>query len=141
MISKAGVESLLNLEQAMTLTPEAFREQSAGGVVGLPPRHIPVPRGALLRIVSGALVQSQRMGIRVGSAEQLAGEGHAAVLFDSDVDGTDLLEKAGYVKSQEEIHVLAKAVELVEKSIDVMAATARGPRRLGKRSMDVIQIQ
>ncbi len=41
------------------------------------------------------------------------------------VDSTDLLEKARYVKSQEEIDVLAKAVELVEKSIDVMAATAR----------------
>ncbi len=41
------------------------------------------------------------------------------------VDSTDLLEKAKYVKSQEEIDVLAKAVELVEKSIDVMAATAR----------------
>ena len=83
LISKAEVESLLNLEQAMTLTLEAFREQAAGGVVALPPRHIPVPKGAL-RIVSGALVQSQRMGVRVGSAEQLAGGGHAAVLFDSE---------------------------------------------------------
>ena len=41
------------------------------------------------------------------------------------VDSTDLWEKARYVKSREEIDVLAKAVELVEKSIDVMAATAR----------------
>jgi ornithine cyclodeaminase len=83
LISKAEVESLLNLEQAMTLTLEAFREQAAGGVVALPPRHIPVPKGAL-RIVSGALVHSHRMGVRVGSAEQLAGGGHAAVLFDSE---------------------------------------------------------
>ncbi len=41
------------------------------------------------------------------------------------VDCTDLLERAKYVKSQEEIEVLAKAVDLVEKSIDVMAGTAR----------------
>ena len=39
LISKAEVESLLNLEQAMTLTLEAFREQAAGAVVALPPRH------------------------------------------------------------------------------------------------------
>lgn len=40
------------------------------------------------------------------------------------VDATDLLERAKYVKSREEIEALAKAVELVEKAIDAMAQTA-----------------
>ncbi len=83
LITKAEVESLLNLEQAMTVTLDAFREQAAGAVVALPPRHIKVPKGAL-RIVSGALLQSQRMGVRVGSAEALARGSHAALLFDSE---------------------------------------------------------
>jgi Xaa-Pro aminopeptidase len=41
------------------------------------------------------------------------------------VDATDLMERARYVKSVEEVDALAKAVELVEKAIDAMAATAR----------------
>ena len=41
------------------------------------------------------------------------------------VDATDLMERARYVKSPEEIDALAKAVELVEKAIDAMAQTAR----------------
>lgn len=41
------------------------------------------------------------------------------------VDATDLMERARYVKSPEEIDALAKAVELVEKAIDVMAQSAR----------------
>ena len=74
---------MLDLEQGMAITVEAFREQAAGAVVALPPRHIPVPNGAL-RIVSGALIRSQRMGVRVGSAEQLARGSHAALLFDAE---------------------------------------------------------
>lgn len=41
------------------------------------------------------------------------------------VDATDLMERAKFVKSQEEIDALAKAVDLVEKAIDVMAAETR----------------
>jgi Xaa-Pro dipeptidase len=41
------------------------------------------------------------------------------------VDATDLMERARYVKSPEEIDALAKAVELVEGAIDVMAQSAR----------------
>jgi Xaa-Pro aminopeptidase len=41
------------------------------------------------------------------------------------VDATDLMERAKYVKSREEIDALTKAVELVEKAIDAMAQTAR----------------
>ena len=41
------------------------------------------------------------------------------------VDATDLMERARYIKSQEEIEALTKAVELVEKAIDAMAQTAR----------------
>lgn len=41
------------------------------------------------------------------------------------VDATDLMERARYVKSPEEIGALEKAVVLVEKAIDAMARTAR----------------
>ena len=41
------------------------------------------------------------------------------------VDATDLMERARYVKSPEEIGALEKAVVLVEQAIDAMAATAR----------------
>jgi Xaa-Pro dipeptidase len=41
------------------------------------------------------------------------------------VDATDLMERARYVKSREEIDALTKAVELVEKAIDAMAQTTR----------------
>ena len=41
------------------------------------------------------------------------------------VDASDLLERAKYVKSHEEIDVLTKAVELAEKAIAVMAQSAR----------------
>ncbi len=142
LISKAEVESLLNLEQAMTLTLEAFREQAAGGVVALPPRHIPVPKGAL-RIVSGALVHSHRMGVRVGSAEQLAGGGHAAVLFDSE-DGKLLSVMDfpfGTLRTGATIGVATKFFARAEAHVVAMIGTGRNALSLLEAACHVRPIE
>src|SRR5215210_7820380 len=67
LLSSADVSGLLDLPQALEVTRRVLREQAADAVVAVPPRHIAVPHGAL-RLVSGALVDSQRLGIRVGPA-------------------------------------------------------------------------
>ncbi|NIO12128.1 MAG: hypothetical protein GTO40_30540 [Deltaproteobacteria bacterium] len=126
LLSRAEVESLLNLEQAMTLTMEALREQAAGGVVALPPKHVRVPNGAL-RIVGGALVQSQRMGVRVGTAEQFAGGGNTAVLFDS--ESGNLLSimdfPFGTVRTGATIGVATKYLARAESRLVGMIGTGR----------------
>jgi alanine dehydrogenase len=83
LLTTTEAAALLDLEQAMALTVEALREQAAGTVVALPPRHVTVPRGAL-RIVSGALLGIQRMGVRVGPAAALASDHATALLYDSE---------------------------------------------------------
>lgn len=83
LLTRADVEPLLDLPQAINLTQDVFREQASGAVVASPPRHVTVPRGAL-RIVSGALLQTQRMGVRVGPAGALASQRGTALLYDSE---------------------------------------------------------
>ena len=81
LLTRAEVEPLLDLQQAMELTLDVSRDQAADGVVSIPPRHVWVPGGAL-RIVSGALLHARRMGVRVGAAAGLGG-GLVALLWDS----------------------------------------------------------
>lgn len=83
LLTKADVEPLLGLEQAIEITHDAFLEQASGAVVAIAPRQFAVSRGSL-RIVSGALLRSQRMGVRVGPASGLAGERAIALLYDSE---------------------------------------------------------
>jgi ornithine cyclodeaminase/alanine dehydrogenase-like protein (mu-crystallin family) len=83
LLNKADVEGLLSLKQAIDITQGVFLEQGSDAVVAIPPRHVAVPRGHL-RIVSGALLQSQRMGVRVGPAGAMAGEHAIALLYDSE---------------------------------------------------------
>ena len=83
LLTRAEVEALLDLPQAIELTTDVLREQAAGQVVAVPPRHVTVPNGAL-RIVSGALVQSRRMGVRVGPAAALASSRGTALLYDAE---------------------------------------------------------
>ena len=97
LLSRSEVEGLLDLPGAMEATRQALREQAADAVTAVPPRHIDVPRGAL-RLVSGALVQSQRMGVRLGPAagfvEQTGGDRMVALLYDS--ESGDLLSVMAY---------------------------------------------
>ncbi|HZS00907.1 MAG TPA: NAD(P)-binding domain-containing protein [Chloroflexota bacterium] len=87
LLSQADVEGLLDLPGAMEATRQALREQAAGAVTAVPPRHIAVPRGAL-RVVSGALIESQRMGVRLGPAagfvDATGGDSMIALLWDSE---------------------------------------------------------
>jgi ornithine cyclodeaminase/alanine dehydrogenase-like protein (mu-crystallin family) len=87
LLSRADVEGLLDLPGALEATRQALREQAADAVTAVPPRHINVPRGAL-RLVSGALIQSQRMGVRLGPAigfvELTGGDRMVALLYDAD---------------------------------------------------------
>jgi hypothetical protein len=71
LLGNTAAESVLDLRQAMTLTREIFREQAAGGVVAVAPRMVTAPRGHL-RIVMGALLDSARMGARLGSTGRAA---------------------------------------------------------------------
>lgn len=83
VLTRDDVEPLLGLEQAIQVTENAFLEQADQAVAAIAPRHLQVPRGAL-RIVSGALLKSRRMGVRVGPAAGLAGLGMTALLYDSE---------------------------------------------------------
>src|SRR5207248_2297036 len=67
LLTQSDVADLLELPRAMEATRQALREQAAEAVVAVPPRHINVARGAF-RIVSGALLESQRVGVRLGPA-------------------------------------------------------------------------
>ncbi|MFE2041980.1 hypothetical protein ACFXAZ_13815 [Streptomyces sp. NPDC059477] len=64
------------------MTEDALREQAAGMVVAQAPTHLDVGAGAL-RVVSGALTGSGRMGLRASGAQALASDNGAALLFDS----------------------------------------------------------
>jgi len=83
VLTRAEVEPLLDLERAIQVTESAFREQAEQSVAALAPRHLAVPGGAL-RIVSGALLKSRSMGVRVGGAAGLAGAGMTGLLYDSE---------------------------------------------------------
>src|SRR5579862_94016 len=87
LLTRSEVADLLDLDSAMAATEEAFREQSDDAVAALAPSMLPTRRGAL-RIVSGALLNSRRMGVRAGPAagylEHPSGERMQAFLYDSE---------------------------------------------------------
>jgi alanine dehydrogenase len=98
LLTRQDVEGLLDLDGAMEATLQAFREQAAGKVNALAPRMLSTPRGAL-RIVSGALLDSQRMGVRVGPAagyNDPAGEDTRMVALLYDSESGDLLSVMAY---------------------------------------------
>lgn len=93
LLDSGDIEGLLDLQQAIDLTYDVFREQAAGNVVAIPPKHIDVPKGTL-RIVSGALIETQRMGLRSSGANALASSQGVALLYDSET--ADLLSVMAY---------------------------------------------
>jgi alanine dehydrogenase len=95
LLSRDEIKSLLSLDKAIELTEEAFRQQANGQVVTHAPYHIPVGGGGALRVVSGALLGSQRVGVRMGANSGLAGGGRMyAVLFDT--ESGELLSFMGF---------------------------------------------
>jgi ornithine cyclodeaminase/alanine dehydrogenase-like protein (mu-crystallin family) len=95
ILSRVEVQPLLDLTKAMELTEAAFHEQARGQVVPHAPYHIHVGNRGALRIVSGALLESQRVGVRLGPSSGLGGgERMYAVLFDATTG--DLISFMGY---------------------------------------------
>jgi len=87
LLKATEVAPLIDMAQAITLTEDALKEQSRGKVAVHAPYHLPVPDGAL-RVVSGVLLDTGRMGIRFGPALGLtppSGQrNHVAALYGLD---------------------------------------------------------
>src|SRR5262245_60633022 len=85
ILSRDELRPLLDLPKAIELIEEAHREQSAGRIVPHAPYHIRVGQHAGLRVVSGALLGSRRVGVRLGPNSGLGGgDKMYALLFDAD---------------------------------------------------------
>jgi alanine dehydrogenase len=85
ILSREEVQPLLDLPKAIELTEEAFKQQARGEVVAHAPYHIPVGGRGALRVVSGALLGSRRVGVRLGASSGLGGGGRMyATLFDTE---------------------------------------------------------
>jgi len=95
ILSRDEIQSLLSLSKAIELTEDAFRQQASGQVVTHTPYHIPVGGGGALRVVSGALLGSKRVGVRLGASSGLGGGGRMyAALFDT--ESGELLSFMGF---------------------------------------------
>jgi ornithine cyclodeaminase/alanine dehydrogenase-like protein (mu-crystallin family) len=95
ILSRDEIKSLLTLSKAIELTEDAFKQQANGQIVTHAPYHIPVNGHSALRVVSGALLGSKRVGVRVGPNSGLAGGNRMyAVLFDTETG--ELLSFMGF---------------------------------------------
>ena len=94
LLTREETQPLLGLAKAVELTEAAHREQAAGQVTAHAPYHVHVSGEQALRVVSGALVQSRRMGVRLGPNSHLSGENMIALLYDTESGG--LLSIMGY---------------------------------------------
>src|SRR5919108_5287961 len=95
LLSRDELSPLLDLAKAIELTEGAFKQQARGEVVAHAPYHIRVGGRGGLRVVSGALLGSRRVGIRLGPNSGLAGGGRMyAVLFDT--ESGELLSFMGF---------------------------------------------
>lgn len=95
LLTRDETGPLLDLPRAIEITAAAYREQAEGQVTAHAPYHIHVSGQQALRVVSGALVKSGRMGIRLGPNSQLSGgDSMYALLFDN--ESGRLLSFMGY---------------------------------------------
>jgi ornithine cyclodeaminase/alanine dehydrogenase-like protein (mu-crystallin family) len=95
ILSRDEIQSLLGLSKAIELTEDAFRQQASGQVVTHTPYHISVGGRGALRVVSGALLGSKRVGVRLGASSGLGGGGRMyAALFDT--ESGELLSFMGF---------------------------------------------
>jgi ornithine cyclodeaminase/alanine dehydrogenase-like protein (mu-crystallin family) len=87
VLKASEVVKLIDMAQAIKVTEDALAEQARGQVAVHAPFHLPVPDGAL-RVVSGVLLGSQRMGVRFGPALGLTPPSgirdHLAALYSTD---------------------------------------------------------
>jgi ornithine cyclodeaminase/alanine dehydrogenase-like protein (mu-crystallin family) len=85
LLSREEIAPLLTLSKAIELTEDSFKQQASGEAVPHAPYHIPVGGHSALRVVSGALLGSRRVGVRLGPNSGLGGgEKMYALLFDTE---------------------------------------------------------
>jgi alanine dehydrogenase len=85
LLSRDELKPLLDLNKAIELIEDVHRQQADGKVVPHAPYHIPVGGRSGLRVVSGALLGSRRVGVRLGPNSGLGGgDKMYALLFDAD---------------------------------------------------------
>jgi ornithine cyclodeaminase/alanine dehydrogenase-like protein (mu-crystallin family) len=95
LLSREELKPLLDLNRAIELIEEAHRQQAKGQIVPHAPYHIPVGGHSGLRVVSGAILASRRVGVRVGPNSGLGGgDKMYALLFDA--DSGELLSFMGF---------------------------------------------
>ena len=73
LLSRDELIPLLDLPKAIELIEEAHRQQAKGQIVPHAPYHIPVGEHSGLRVVSGALLEPRRVGVRLGPNSGLGG--------------------------------------------------------------------
>ncbi len=66
LLSRDELKPLLDLDKAIELIEEAHKQQASGQIVPHAPYHIQVGGRTGLRVVSGALLGSRRVGVRLG---------------------------------------------------------------------------
>jgi len=85
LLNRDELKPLLDLNKAIELIEDAHRQQANGQIVPHAPYHIPVGGRSGLRVVSGALLGSRRVGVRLGPNSGLGGgDKMYALLFDAD---------------------------------------------------------
>jgi ornithine cyclodeaminase/alanine dehydrogenase-like protein (mu-crystallin family) len=85
LLSRDELRPLLELGKAIELIEEAHRQQAKGQIVPHAPYHIPVGGHSGLRVVSGAVLASRRVGVRLGPNSSMGGgDKMYALLFDAD---------------------------------------------------------
>lgn len=94
LLTREEVGPLLDPPKAIELTEDAFTQQARGEVVAHAPYHITMDGSKALRVVSGALLGSQRAAVRLGPNSELGGDRMHALLFDT--TSGDLLSIMGY---------------------------------------------
>lgn len=83
LLERHEVDGLLDLKTAIEVTRSAFVEQGKGQVLSQAPTMLHVVNGAL-RIVQGALLESNVMGARLTKAAGFKSGGSLAVIYDAD---------------------------------------------------------
>jgi ornithine cyclodeaminase/alanine dehydrogenase-like protein (mu-crystallin family) len=95
LLTRGETGPLLDLAKAIDLTAAAYIEQAEGQVTAHAPYHIHVGGAHGLRVVSGALRKTGRVGVRLGPNVQLSGgDKMYALVFDA--ESGELLSFMGY---------------------------------------------
>ena len=81
LLSRDELKPLLDLNKAIELIENVHRQQANGQVVPHAPYHIPVGGRSGLRVVSGAVLGSRRVGVRLGPNSGLGGGDSAKIDF------------------------------------------------------------